>query len=174
MTLDISFWTTRALRAKREAHLALSIHEGSTSRVIILEDLVKSISGSPVDIYDYFREAISCLEHKSLRAAIVLSWCGYFHIFTDRLFEKHAATLALKRPNWNMESSEGLRETANEANIIVAAKDVGFINNTQRRIVDGQLSERNRCAHPTLYNPSLNYAIGYVDATINQALSYVD
>jgi hypothetical protein len=39
--------------------------------------------------------------------------------------------------------------------------------------LQGQLSTRNQCAHPTLYKPSLNSAIGYVDEMIRQTIEYL-
>lgn len=168
--MDIADWTTRALRARRAAHTALSIHEGSASRIVLLEDLTKSLRGSPVDVHDYFREAISCLEHGLFQSGIVLSWAGYYHVFSEHLYAKHEAELRTARPKWVFKDLAELKESIGESQVLIAAKDVRFIGRAQLRIADGQLSERNQCAHPTLYKPSMNGAIGYLDDMIRQTL----
>ncbi len=168
--MDIAHWTTRALRARRAAHTALAVHEGAASRVVLLEDLSKSLIGSPVDVHDYFREAINCLEGGLFRSGVVLGWAGYFHVFSERLFSKHEDDLRIARPKWVFKDLPELKEATGESQILVAAKDVKFIGKAQLRIADGQLSERNQCAHPTLYKPSMNAAIGYLDDMIRQTL----
>jgi len=56
--MDIITCVNRSLKARAQAHKILAEHESSASRVILLEDLLKKISGSPVDVQDYFKEAI--------------------------------------------------------------------------------------------------------------------
>lgn len=169
--MNIAEWTTRAQRARNAAHLALARHERAASRVILLENLSKGLSGTPVDVQDYFSEAISCLEGNLLRSSIVLAWSGFFHVFSETLFRKHDADIRVARPKWTSKDLSELKEAMGESQFLIVAKDVKFINKSQLRILDGQLSERNQCAHPTLYRPSLNAAIGYVDDMIRQTLT---
>ena len=122
-------------------------------------------------MHDYFREAISCLENGLFRSGIVLGWAGYFHVFSECLFAKHEEDLRLARPKWQFRDLPELKETTSESQILVVAKDVKFIGRAQLRIADGQLSARNQCAHPTLYKPSMNAAIGYIDDMIRQTLN---
>ena len=102
-------WTTRASRARRAAHGALAKHESAASRVVLLEDLTKSLSGTPVDVQDYFSEAISCLENKLYRSAIVLSWAGHFHVFSEVCFHRHEADIRSLRPKWTFSDLSELR-----------------------------------------------------------------
>jgi hypothetical protein len=165
-------WTVRVIGARRAAHRELSKHEGAAaSRVVLLEDLSKGLSGSPVDVQDYFKEAIDCLEGGLYRSGIVLAWAGYFHVFSETVYKKHEADIRAARPKWTFKDLIELKECTNEAQLLTVAKEVQFINRAQLRIFDGQLSERNQCAHPTLYRPSMNAAIGYVDDMIRQTLS---
>jgi hypothetical protein len=168
--MEISAWIARATNARRAAHDALAQHESAPSRVVLLEDLAKSLSGAPVDVQDYFREAICCLEGKLYRSGIVMAWAGYFHVFAETLFEGHEVAIRAARPKWVFADLAELKESATESHLLVVAKDVRFISRPQLRMIDGQLSQRNQCAHPTLYRPSMNAAIGYVDDMVRQTL----
>lgn len=164
-------WTARATRARFAAHRALAKHESAASRVVLLEDLTKSLSGTPVDVQDYFNEAISCLESELYRSGIVLAWAGHFHVFSEVCFQKHETAIRAARPKWKFKDVAALKEQFAESHFLIVAKEVRFITNAQLRMLDGQLSQRNQCAHPTLYRPSMNVAIGYVDAMIRQTLA---
>lgn len=171
--MDIASWVLRARKAERAAHKVLATHEAAPSRIVLLEDLLKSLSGTPVDVQDYFREAVVCLEQELFRAAIVMSWAGHFHVYSETLFLKHEADIKLARPKWSFSDVNDLKEKYPEAQIIDVAKEVKFTKKAHLKILHGQLSIRNQCAHPTLYKPSLNIAIGYVDGMIGQTVRYI-
>ena len=171
--MGLERWTIRAAKARHAAHRALAKHESATSRIVLLEDLTKRLSGTPVDVQDYFSEAITCLELELYRSGIVLSWAGHFHVFSEVCFQKHEGDIRAVRANWRFTDVVELRELIAESQFLIVAKDVKFTTKPQLRILDGQLSQRNQCAHPTLYRPSMNAAIGYVDAMIRQTLSYL-
>jgi hypothetical protein len=172
--MGLEDWVARVSRARRAAHSALAKHESAASRIILLEDLSKHLSGTPVDVQDYFSEAIACLENELYRSAIVLAWAGHFHVLSETCFRKHEADIRAARPKWAFKDLHELKESVTEASFLLVAKDVKFITRPQHRILDGQLSQRNQCAHPTLYRPSMNAAIGYVDEMIRQTLSYLN
>jgi hypothetical protein len=171
--MSLEDWTARASKARRAAHRALSKHESAASRVVLLEDLTKSLSGTPVDVQDYFSEAIACLESELYRSGIVLAWAGHFHVFSEQFYQKHESDIRTARPKWSFKDLSELKESVAESHFLIVAKDVKFTTRAKLRILDGQLSLRNQCAHPTLYRPSMNAAIGYVDDMIRQTLSYI-
>jgi hypothetical protein len=148
--MDLEDWTARASKARRAAHRALSKHESAASRVVLLEDLTKSLSGTPVDVQDYFSEAIACLEGELYRSGIVLAWAGHFHVFSEVCYQKHEADIRAARPKWAFKDLSELKESVAESQFLIVAKDVKFTTKAQLRILDGQLSQRNQCAHPTL------------------------
>lgn len=170
--MSLEDWAVRAGKARYAAHRALAKHESAASRVVLLEDLTRSLSGTPVDVQDYFSEAISCLENELYRSGIVLAWAGHFYVFSEVCFQMHEASIRAARPKWVFKDLAELKEAIAESHFLVVAKDVKFTTKAQLRILDGQLSTRNQCAHPTLYRPSMNAAIGYVDDMIRQTLSY--
>lgn len=164
---------SRVQRARAAAHGALGVHESAASRVILLENVVKRLSGSPVDVQDYFREAVTCLENGLYRAAIVMSWAGYFHVFSETLYQQREGEIRTARGKWTFKDLSDLKEGQAESQIIDAARDIKFINRATARVLQGQLAQRNQCAHPTLYRPSMNGSVGYVDQMVRQALEYV-
>ena len=170
---DILKWTKRVTNVQEVAHRLLAQHERSTSRVIILEQLLNQLSGLPVDVQDYFQEAISCLEHQFFRAAIVMAWSGHFQVFSESLYQKYEIDIRKVRPKWCFRDITELKDQIAEAQILDVGREVRFVSKAHLRVLQGQLSIRNQCAHPTLYRPSLNSAIGYVDEMLRQTIKHI-
>lgn len=173
MDADIRAWHARAKQFEGEAHKILAKHEGTRSRVIELKKLAKRLQGLPIDVESYFSEAVECLERGLLRSATVMAWAGFFSIFMDALYAKHESDIRAQRTKWTFADVIELKESQPESALIEVAKVVGFTKQAERRKFDGQLSTRNQCAHPTLYKPSPNEAIGFVDLMISQTNKYV-
>jgi hypothetical protein len=162
----------KAATTQRKLHEILAAHEHSSSRVVILEDLLTNLTGLPADVHDYFRESCSCLEYNLLRSSVVLSWAGFSHVFAECLMNRHEAALRSARPNWSFADISELKENYVEHQILEAGKAVGMVRKQELRIFQGQLAMRNQCAHPTLYRPTMNSALGFVDDMINQAIKF--
>ncbi|TVO72259.1 hypothetical protein [Sedimenticola selenatireducens] len=165
-------WAVKARNAEKEAHKILSKYESSKSRVVVLKDLLKKLDALPIDVKDYFSEAIECLERDLRRAASVMSWAGFFQVFSEKLYAAHEVDIRSLRTKWNFKDLTELKENYAEAQILDVAKEVKFINKALLRVLQGHLATRNQCAHPTLYKPSLNSCIGYVDEMINKTIQY--
>ncbi|OON67773.1 hypothetical protein [Hymenobacter sp. CRA2] len=172
----VAQWQQKAAAAQEEAHRVLAVHEGAVkSRVIVLEDVMRKLTASPLpsDVQDYFREAITCLEHDARRAAIVLSWAGFFYTICEKLYSQHEAALRMAYPNWQFTSFEELKETYNEFQLIEAMRKVSLISKPEMRQFQGLLAQRNQCAHPTRYQPSMNEALGFVSQVLDQAIRHL-
>ena len=102
-----------------------------------------------------------------------MAWAGHFHVFSQTLYQTKEQEIRKARPKWSFKDLADLKDTVAEAQILDVGKAVGFINNAQLRVRQGQLSVRNQCAHPTLYRPSLNSAIGYVDELLRQTIEHL-
>ena len=163
----------RVERAEKEAHNVLSAHEASRSRIIFLEGLLRDISSLPVDVETYFRESIKCIEVGCVRAGMVLAWSGFFEILAERLLCDTESELRSKRPKWTFKDLSELKEQYPESQILDACKEVGLVKKSQLKVLQGHLSTRNQCAHPTVYSPSLNAGIGYVDELIALTKAYI-
>lgn len=165
-------WLLRTSRAARAAHTVLASHEASASRVIFVEQLLKHLSGLPVDVQDYFKEAVRCLEVGATRAAVVLSWAGLFHTVAERLVMDYGPAFRSAYPKWPTQDLVELKDQVPESQILDAAKVVGLLKRQRHRILQGHLATRNQCAHPTLYSPSINVAIGYVEELIRMTTEF--
>ena len=171
--LKLEDWLERARAAEREAHKILAAHEASRSRVVHLNSLLNQLAGVPVDIQEYFNESIRCLETGCIRAGMVMSWCGFFEIFSLSLLAQKETDIRSKRSAWKFKDLAELKENVAEAQILDVAKDVAYIGKARLRILQGHLATRNQCAHPTLYVPSLNTGIGYIDELIRFSREYL-
>jgi hypothetical protein len=173
MDAVVRTWNTRARAFEAEAHRLFSKHEGSSSRIIELRHLSKKLLGLPIDVNSYFGEAVECLERGLVRSATVMAWAGFFSVFIDALYGKHEADIRTVRNKWTFADISELKESQSESALLKIAKEVGFIKQHELRKYDGQLSTRNQCAHPTLYKPSANEAIGFVDLMIGQTIRHM-
>lgn len=171
MSFDLfSDWTRRAEKARVAANKVLADEGNSRARVVFLEDVRDKLSGSPVDVQEYFEEAIICLKNDLIRSSIVVAWSGFFSIFCEKLLLESEEEIRQLRVKWKFSDTTTFKEGYPEAQIIEVAKDVSFISNPRRRMLDGWLSQRNQCAHPTIYRPSLNVGIGYLDTMVSETL----
>ena len=169
----IDDWLKRGRRAEAEAHAVLIKYAADGSRVVQLSDLLKKLDKLPIDVKDYFSEAVGCLEHGYHRASIVMSWTGFYQVFSETLVLKHIDDIKGIRKKWAFKDVTELNETVSESQVIDVAKEVTFINKSLVRILQGHLSTRNQCAHPTLYRPRMNTCIGYVDEMITRTIKYI-
>lgn len=166
-------WVRRAVRARDAAHAALAVHESARrSRVVLLEQLARDLGGLHVDVRSYFDEAVGSLSSGFLRAAIVFSWAGFFHILAEDLFVNHNAALRRAAGNWSLKTLDELKGYG-EAQVLEKANKAGRISNTDLRRYDGQLATRNQYAHPSLHKPSINEAVGFVDTMVRQAKTFL-
>lgn len=135
--------------------------------------MAADLLGLAVDVRSYFDEAVASLGDGHLRAAIVFSWAGFFHILAEDLYERHQTELRAATPSWTYGSLEELKEKYPEHQILEKAKQVGQVKKTELKIYQGQLATRNQYAHPTLLRPTLNEAIGFVDLMVSQSKRYL-
>ena len=170
---SLKAWVARAQSAENAAHKILASHECAPSRVILLEEMPKQLTGLPVDVSEYFRESIRCLGLGCVRAGVVTAWCGFFELFLVSLYRKHESDIRSKRPKWSFLDLAELKESTAESQLLDVAKEVKFIGKARLRVLQGHLSTRNQCAHPTIYQPSLNQGIGYVDELIGYMKEYI-
>lgn len=170
----VKLWQRKAASAAEAAHSVLA-NEGNAaaSRIVRLDATLDSLQGLPVDVQGYFKEGVKCLEYGLRKAAIVYSWSGFFHLLAEHLVANYETALRAERPNWTFSDASDLKESENESNILVAAAKVRMLNRATRREYDGMLSTRNRCAHPTLYDPPKDFAIGYVDRLLDDVPLYL-
>lgn len=173
MTDSLANLVLRQHRTQRAIHEILQSHEAAESRVVYLRDSFTRLEDLPVDVAQYYREALQALQVGCYRAAVVLSWAGFVYTLVEYMVTNHAAPLASHYPKWKTGTVTTLLETTPEAQLLDAARTINIINKQKLNIYKGWLSVRNQCAHPTLYVPSRNVALGYVDAVASELVDYL-
>jgi hypothetical protein len=159
--------------AERAAHKILEGHEAAASRVVFLQDSFRNVHGLPVDVAAYYEEALRALGIGCYRAAMVLAWAGFIHPLTAAMVQRHGPLLTSHYPKWKTGSVAALLDSAPEAQILEAGKKVGLFSNQKLNLYRGWLTSRNQCAHPTLYLPSRNVALGFVDGIVSEVVLYI-
>jgi hypothetical protein len=158
----IAVWADRLGRFNTEARLLLSMVESSSERRYSLDRSYDELKGLSLKQDELFRQALRCVELGVFRAAHVMSWCGFFDCILCLLASDGFLRLKTARPNWQVESSEGLTESYSEHQILEALKPAGIFGKADQKALIGLLSRRNECAHPTDYFPGLNQTLGYI------------
>lgn len=158
----------RARAFEREAHAILGVHEAAPSRLILLEDTYRKLSALSVSQDDLLRQALRCIENELYRAAHVMAWAAFMDFLEAKLASDGLIKLRALRPQWKAAAVEELRENVPEHQLLEAARDLGLCGKTETKALQGLLSKRNECAHPSGYFPSMNETLGYVAELINR------
>ena len=158
----------RARAFEREAHGILGVHEAAPSRLVLLEDTYKKLGALSLSQDDLLRQALRCVENELYRAAHVMAWAGFMDFLEEKLASDGLAKLRALRPAWKASSVEELRDSKPEYQLLEAARDLGLCGRTETKALQGLLSKRNECAHPSGYFPSMNETLGYVTEVLNR------
>lgn len=153
---------------EREAHLILSRHEAAPSRVVLLDQSYKRLSGLSIVEDELFREALRCVESGLFRAAHVMAWAGFMDYLENKAAQDGFAKLHQCRPNWKLKGIEALREQVPEHQLVEAFSDIGLVTKNERKTLLGLLSKRNECAHPSNYSPGLNETLGFISELLQR------
>jgi len=150
-----------------EAHKILAKHETAQSRVVILDETYKELQTLNLKQDELLRQALRCVENKLYRAAHILAWTALMDVIEEIIASDNFRKLNCIRPKWNINSIDDLREKISEYQIIQACKDLKIINRNEMRMLQGFLSKRNLCAHPSDFFPDLNQTLGYIADVLN-------
>jgi hypothetical protein len=153
---------------EREAHRILSAHESAPSRLVVLEDTYKKLGALTLRQDELIRQALRCVEAQLYRAAHVMAWAGFMDFLEEKLASDGLAKVRSIRPKWKAGSIEELREDVVEHQLIECARELGLLGKTEAKSLQGLLSKRNECAHPSSYFPGLNETLGYVSELLNR------
>ena len=102
-----------------------------------------------------------------------MSWAGLLYMIAEKLVNSYRKELASNYPKWKITSTRDLLEDVPEDQVLQAAKKVGLISNQKLNIYRGWLATRTQCAHPTLFQPSRNVALGFVDAVVAEISAFI-
>lgn len=152
---------TKALAFQDEAHRILSRYESSPSRVVLLEETSKKISGLTIKQGLLLKQGIKCIECNLFRAAHIMAWAAIIDLIEEKLSSDNFVKLNQLRPKWSIQSLDEFRENIIESQIIDACKDLGLFNKSETKMLHGYLTKRNLCAHPSNFDPDYNQTLGY-------------
>ena len=92
-----------------------------------------------------------------------MAWAGFMDVLEHRMAQDGLVGLRRVRPGWaRYKTIEELRENVVESQLIDAARDLGLLSKSAAKTLQGMLSKRNECAHPSGVAPDLNDSLGYV------------
>jgi hypothetical protein len=153
---------------EREAHGILAVHEAAPSRLVLLEETYKKLTALSLRQDDLLRQALRCIENELYRAAHVMAWAAFMDFLEEKLASDGLAKVRALRSAWKASSVEELRDNVVEYQLVDVARDLGLLGRTEAKALQGLLSKRNECAHPSNYFPGLNETLGYVAEVLNR------
>lgn len=165
----------RLLSAGRDRVQALLPAQG-TPRLQIANGLRKIAEkiGAGV-LHDFVMETVQCVEQKTWRAAIVLSWVGAVWHLQQLVFAAHLSAFnaaAAKRfpkskPIQTMEDFSRF----GEADFLQLCEDIGFLSKSAKKLLGQRLDLRNAAGHPNSIQLDEEQVIAHVSFLINNAYS---
>lgn len=150
----------------REAKSLFAQNESSVHRIVNIRETYDKLNLLSAKQDDLLRQALRCIEVEAYRAAHVMAWAALIDSLQEKLAADDFVGLNAAMPNWSVKDIVDLRERFTEFAIIDCCKTMKLLSKTQWRAMQGLLSRRNECAHPSDYFPDLNQSLGYVSEII--------
>lgn len=168
MMNTLQHWVQKAKAFTVDAHAILGKHEGSPSRIVLLEESYRLLTSLTLKQDDLMRQALRCLENELYRAAHVMAWAAFMDFFEEKLASDGFVKLRAVRPEWVFTSIEDMREKIPEYQLIDASRDMTLCRKNEVKALWGLLNKRNECAHPSDFYPGLNETLGYMSELLNR------
>lgn len=151
---------------EEEAHSILSKEESAQSRVISIEQTRSKLKSLSLQQENLLNDALSCLQYGLFRPAHVMAWAAFFDCL-EQIFASDLEKVYAVRSKWKKFTTiEDLSENVPESQLIEVAKEIKIISKNDMHMLKGDLTKRNKCAHPTDYQPDLNDTLGYVSGLL--------
>src|SRR5450756_497813 len=120
-------YVARAAAFERAAHDIFGHHEGSPSRVVILDESYSLLEDLSISQDDLMRQALRCVESALYRASHVMAWAAFMDFFEQTLASDGLVAVRAARPDWKHTASiEELREYESEFSLITLAQTLGI------------------------------------------------
>lgn len=119
------------------------------------------------DVRDYLAEALKCLQVDALRAGTVFVWAAAIRtIQTEALaLGSAAATAALQVHDPKVRPVKNINDFAyvRDETVLLAAKDLGILDKSEKDTLKEDLDLRNRCGHPSKFRPGVKKVSAFVE-----------
>jgi integrase len=123
------------------------------------------------DVRGYLDEAVICLQHGSLRAAVVFVWSGAVRTLQDAALAKGETALnaALQKQDSRVRTVRTVDDFGwvKDRTFLDALPDLGILDKGQKTTLVGALDLRNNCGHPTKYRPGVKKVSAYIEDVVS-------
>lgn len=122
---------------------------------------------SDADTKAFVEEAIACLEHKLLRAAVVLSWVGAISVLYSFVIRHHLAAFnpeAIKRDaKWKLAKTADDLSRMKEYDFLQVLEAISVVGKNVKLELEGCLKFRNGCGHPNSLQIGENRVAAHIE-----------
>lgn len=130
-----------------------------------LNKLIAGLS-DPV-VKGFITEAVTCLQVGALKAAIVFVWAGAVRTLQEKVIATGLsavnAAILIHDPKARQVKKLDDFQYIKDKTFLLAAEGVGILDKAERTTLGEALDLRNKCGHPTKYNPGPNKAKSFIE-----------
>ncbi|KAF5028773.1 hypothetical protein DSECCO2_655570 [anaerobic digester metagenome] len=152
---------------EEDAHRILAKHEASKSRIITVEQSKRKLTELSLQQENLLEDSLTCIERGLYKPSYVMAWAAFIDFLEEKLASDGLKKVKKLKPNWSHFKDIGdLREKVPESQLLDVAKEAGLLSGHDLSILKGDLIRRNKCAHPSDFDPDMNDALGYVSGLV--------
>jgi len=134
-----------------------------------LEVLTKRVSDEVVR--GFIEEAVLCLKAGALRASVVFLWAGAIRNLQEVASSLHTfpdITSAIQTHDGKARQVSKIADFANvkDSTVLLAFRDLGMLDKGQWQTLEEALGLRNRCGHPTKYEPRSQKVSAFIEDVV--------
>jgi hypothetical protein len=122
------------------------------------------------DTRAFVKEAISCLEGRHLRAAVVLSWVGALSVLQENVFRNHLGAFNMEAtrrdPKWKPVKTKDDFGKMKESTFLDILENLSVIGGNVKKELKNCLELRNSCGHPNSLSIGENRAAAHMELLI--------
>ena len=123
------------------------------------------------DIRNYLEEGLKCLQVGALRACVVFVWAAAVRIIQEKLIGSYQTTVnsAIKKHDPKARDIRRLDDFAyiKDSVILLAARELGVVDKSQKDTLEEALGLRNRCGHPSKYIPGVKKVSAFIEDLVS-------
>jgi len=145
-----------------EAEVEIEHDVGTLTRLVskVKDDVVRG----------YLEEALRCLQVGAMKACVVFTWAGTIRTIQERMIAKggHIVTAALQKhdPKARFVGTVDDFALSKEVHHLQVAQDLHLIDKSQKTTLGEALDLRNRCGHPSKYNPGVKKVSSFLEDVV--------
>jgi hypothetical protein len=134
--------------------------------------LVEKLAESQADegVQGYIEEALKCLQVDALRASVVFLWTGAVVILQEKALKSSKKKLndAIAKHDPKAREVKKMDDFAyiKDKTLLLACGELGLLDKGERTTLEEALSLRNRCGHPTKYQPRAARAGAFIEDVV--------